>query len=356
MKKWMFVACILLAGCTSTKERPPQEEAVSTDTEPVQSEEVIATQMQIPWNITKASDRFIISQRGGSIVLIGPDDTKEETRLHLKQEIAHEGEGGLLGFVLDPDFSKNRLAYVYHTYNEESRIQNRIIQVRYEGDGWHEIKELLSGIPGGSIHNGGRLAIGPDNKLYATAGDAGEARTAQEPEVLSGKILRMNLDGSIPEDNPFSQSYVYTLGHRNPQGMAWDERGRMYAAEHGQRAHDEINLIEPGRNYGWPIIEGDEQQEGMEIPLFHSGEETWAPSGMDYQDGKLFVAALRGEKLLVFDLEHQTEEVFYSGAGRLRDVYIDDNSLYVITNNTDGRGNPSEEDDRLIRLPLSRSE
>ncbi|KAB7708930.1 quinoprotein glucose dehydrogenase [Bacillus aerolatus] len=355
MKKWMLAALVLLPGCTVNEERPAEEQAALTNdtVDTGQVAEVIATNLTIPWDITKPKDDFFISQRGGNIVHVHPDGKKEEMQLKLKKTVSHEGEGGLLGFELDTDFHENSLAYVYHTYRDGERLLNRIVQVQKVENGWEETKELLARIPGGSIHNGGRLAIGPDSKLYATAGDAGVKDSAQNKQALSGKILRLNLDGSIPEDNPFSDSYVYTLGHRNPQGMAWAEDGTMYAAEHGQSAHDEINTIKPGRNYGWPVIEGDEKQEGMETPLFHSGEETWAPSGMAFKGGKLFVAALRGEKVLSFDLKNHEITVFYSGAGRLRDVYVSNNYLFIVTNNTDGRGTPAENDDRLLRLPLS---
>lgn len=353
MNKWVLAAFLLLSGCASSKQSPDKEDSLQhIPTGTSSTIDVIAENLEIPWDITNSSDSFFISQRKGTIIQVDFTGKKEEMELRMNQPVLHKGEGGLLGFELDPDFPKNGLAYVYHTYLKEEKIANRIIQIQKKNGNWQEIKELLVDIPGGPIHNGGRLAIGPDNKLYATVGDAGIKSSAQNKQALSGKILRLNLDGSIPADNPFKNSYVFSYGHRNPQGMAWSESGMMYATEHGQSAYDEVNKLEPGKNYGWPVIEGDEEKEGMEKPLIHSGEETWAPSGLAYADGKLFIAALRGEKLLAFDLKSEKMTVTFKGEGRLRDIYASNRYLYVVTNNTDGRGTPAENDDRLLRLSL----
>ena len=203
-----------------------------------------------------------------------------------------------------------------------------------------------------SFHNGGRVKIGPDHKLYVTTGDAGDKANAQERQSLAGKILRLALDGKVPADNPFPHSYVFSYGHRNPQGLAWNEDGHLYSAEHGPTAHDEINRIVPGHNYGWPVITGGETKKGLETPLFHSGDETWAPSGLSFADGKLYIAGLRGVQIRRFDLTHERSERIFQGVGRLRDVWVDDRAIYVITNNRDGRGDPEQEDDRLLKLNL----
>ncbi|WP_432806587.1 PQQ-dependent sugar dehydrogenase [Mesobacillus maritimus] len=212
---------------------------------------------------------------------------------------------------------------------------------------------LLDQIPSDRVHHGGRLALGPDGKLYATAGDASQPDLAQDLKSLAGKILRMNVDGSVPEDNPFPDSYVYSYGHRNPQGIGWAEDGTMYASEHGPNAHDEINVIEAGKNYGWPKIVGDQSLEGLEQPLFHSGSDTWAPSGLVVSEGKLYVATLRGNSVSEFDLETKTTNELVTGLGRIRDVWLEGSELYFVSNNTDGRGTPLEEDDKLYRVNLS---
>ncbi|WJH37286.1 PQQ-dependent sugar dehydrogenase [Paenibacillus sp. CC-CFT747] len=198
------------------------------------------------------------------------------------------------------------MAYAYHTYQEGNRTLNRVVLLQEKNGSWEEQKALLEGIPGGINHNGGRLAIGPDRLLYITTGDSGEEKLAQDPKSLGGKILRMTLDGRVPEDNPFIGSYVYSYGHRNPQGLAWDKQGTMYSSEHGPSGspggHDEINVIEKGRNYGWPVIIGDSKKDGMVSPVYQTGDTAIAPSGIAVDtEGKLLVTTLRGEKLFRFD-------------------------------------------------------
>jgi glucose/arabinose dehydrogenase len=196
------------------------------------------------------------------------------------------------------------------------------------------------------------MKVGPDQKLYITTGDATIPESAQDLKSLNGKILRMDLDGAIPDDNPFPNSYVYSYGHRNPQGLVWIGK-TLYASEHGQSAHDEVNQIKPGANYGWPVIEGLEEKAGMETPLFQSGEDTWAPSGMAVSNGKLYAATLRGNAVREFDLGQKTTSTVIDGLGRIRDLFIDGDYLYFISNNTDGRGTPDEKDDKLYRVLLS---
>jgi glucose/arabinose dehydrogenase len=165
--------------------------------------------------------------------------------------------------------------------------------------------------------------------------------------------LRLNFDGSIPDNNPIPGSYTYSYGHRNPQGLAWSPDGTLYETEHGPSGHDEINLIKAGENYGWPVIMGEEKQKGMTPPLFQSGEDTWAPSGMAFYNGKLYVATLRGDAVREFDLEKGTTREVVNGLGRIRDVFIEGSELYFVSNNTDGRGTPDENDDKLYKISLS---
>ncbi|GAA0371328.1 PQQ-dependent sugar dehydrogenase [Bacillus horti] len=309
----------------------------------------VAGGLNIPWSIVHHEDIFYLTEREGVIAKVENGEvTREE--LDVTEEVLHYGEGGLLGFVLDPNFADNAKAYLYYTYGTEAEALNRVIEVEHREGTWVETAILIDEIKGAQFHHGGRLAIGPDDKLYITTGDALEESLSQDLNDVAGKILRLEFDGSIPEDNPDPSSPIYSYGHRNPQGLAWDEEGQLFSSEHGPSAHDEINRIEPGLNYGWPEIMGDETADGMEVALYHSGNDTWAPSGMVYLDGHLYVAALRGSMVIGFDTNGGQSEVIWEGEGRIRDIFVEGNSLYIITNNTDGRGMPGPEDDRLIEL------
>lgn len=357
----MVLASMLLFGCSNSgpegmKEGQPEQvqnneessgEEQETAAQPVEAES-LAENLKIPWSINKVNDLFYISERPGSITKV-ENGQQTRQRVALEKRLSDAAEAGLLGFVLAPDSTER--AYAYYTYQDNGQF-NRIVELQLDGNEWRETKLLLDKIPSGNIHHGGRLKIGPDGKLYATAGDAAVPENAQDLNSLGGKILRLNLDGSVPADNPFKGSYVYSYGHRNSQGLAWDEDGTMYASEHGPSAHDEINLIEPGKNYGWPEITGDAKKSGMVSPLFQSGEDTWAPSGMAVHDGKLYVAELRGTAVREFNPRTKETREIVKGFGRIRDVWIEGNDLYFVSNNTDGRGTPAENDDKLYRITL----
>ncbi|TFB14607.1 PQQ-dependent sugar dehydrogenase [Filobacillus milosensis] len=312
----------------------------------------LVEKLAIPWSIDKHEETFYVTERTGRLLEINERGEINEQELILSHEVLPYGEGGLLGFVLAPDFEESKQAYVYHTYQHDNQILNRVVLLEKNYNQWEEVNVIIEGIPGAQYHNGGRLEIGSDNKLYVTTGDAINRMQAQNLDSLAGKILRVNLDGSIPEDNPFRGSFIYSYGHRNPQGMTWDENGTMYSSEHGNSAHDEINIIKSGGNYGWPLIEGDQERQGMISPIYHTGNNTWAPSGMDYYNGKLYIAGLRGSKIISYDIETGKAVTSYEDSGRMRDIYIKNGYLYTITSNRDGRGNPDENDDQLLRLKL----
>lgn len=359
MKRFLYVLAamlMILAGCSGgedsskqveeKKEKPQDQQAIV----PVAHLEAVAEKLQVPWSINKLGESFYLSERPGTIVKV-EEGRMVRQKVSLKKELSQAAEAGLLGFVLAPDFEQSNKAFAYYTYENGTGQFNRIVELNLKNDEWIEGRLLLDKIPSGRVHHGGRLKIGPEGKLYATAGDAAATpEIAQDLNSLGGKILRMNLDGSVPEDNPFTGSYVYSYGHRNPQGMAWAKDGTMYASEHGPSAHDEINVIERGKNYGWPEISGDETKQGMVTPLFQSGDNTWAPSGMAVHDGKLYVATLRGNALREFDPAAKTTREVVTGVGRIRDVLIDGGYVYFISNNTDGRGTPAAGDDKLYRV------
>lgn len=329
--------------------------------------EVIAEKLSVPWAIDISKEgKIYFTERPGRVRVIENGKLNPEPLITLGSPFISEGEGGLMGIALDQNFSQNHYIYVMHTYMESNQIYNRVIRLVENNNKASIDKIILDKIPGGRIHNGGRIKIGPDKKLYITTGDAGNSNLAQDPKSTAGKILRINLDGSIPSDNPISGSSVYSLGHRNPQGLAWNSKNILFESEHGQSAHDEINIIEPGANYGWPLVQGDEDLTNIKLkkPLIHSGEETWAPSGIVFinqgaRKDNLLVATLRGQKLLVMSLNESgtkvtnVEALFENKYGRLREVIVgQDGAIYISTSNRDGRGNPAINDDRIIRIVL----
>ncbi len=313
--------------------------------------EIVADGLDYPWDIERAGDRFLITEAAGNVVVL-ENGAPRRYQLQTSVPIARVGGGGLLGMTVSPDFENSGLAYFYHTYEDGSALANKVIQARFDGNTWRETATLISGIPGHRLYNGGRVAIGPDNYLYVTTGWTENRALPQDRSSLAGKVLRLATDGQVPEDNPFPGSPVYSLGHRNPQGIAWNQAGEMFVAEHGQSAHDEINRVTAGGNYGWPSITGDERREGMEPPWIHSGSETWAPSGIAFRGSELLVAALVGRGLYMHDETRRELVPVFQSQNRLRDVLPVGQDIYVLTTNRSPRGEgPSP--DNLLRLSPS---
>lgn len=315
----------------------------------------LAQNLEVPWALDFLPDgSFILTERSGKIRLVDLGDGLLSEPLLVIAEVTQRGEGGLLGIAVHPDFSQNSFIYVYYTYQQGNDLSNRVERFYIPDRTLVERKVIIQGIPGASIHNGGRLKFGPDGMLYVTTGDAAMPNLAQDRDSLTGKILRLRDDGSIPVDNPFPGSPVYSLGHRNPQGLAWDSQERLWATEHSSSASDELNLIQPGQNYGWPVVRGDEVANGMISPVIHSGSDTWAPSGLAFLDGSLYFAGLRGQSLYQVTLPNQPgipKRHLRQSFGRLREVAVGpDDFLYILTSNRDGRGVPASGDDQLIRI------
>ena len=343
--------------------------ATDDDRHPGVGAETVVGNLRIPWSIDWTPDgTALFTERDGNLRVIYDGVLESEPLLSID---VGDVEGGLLGLAVDPDFEENQYIYLYYTYTENSVPINKVVRYQFSNGTVTEDMVLLDGIPGAQYHDGGRIQFGPDEKLYITTGDAGNPSLAQDSDSLAGKILRINRDGTVPAGNPFANSTVWSIGHRNPQGIDWDEYGNLVASEHGPSggirgsAHDEINLIVPGANYGWPDIIGGDSAEGLQTPILHSGRETWAPSGAEFYDGdkiagwtgKYFVAALRGAHLHMIDIDPQThtvlshEKLFQDEFGRLRDVQTGpDGFLYVLTSNRDGRGTPESIDDRILRI------
>ncbi len=262
--------------------------------------------------------------------------------------VFHENEGGLLGIAVSDD----QHVYLYYT----TRVDNRVVRMTLEGATLVDPEVILDGIPSGTNHNGGRVAFGPDGYLYVTTGDVRETHLAQEIDSLAGKILRVTPQGEPAPGNPFGNE-VWSYGHRNVQGIGWTRDGRMYASEFGSGNFDEINLIEPGNNYGWPYIEGWAGDSEYVDPLVTWSTDEASPSGIAVTDDGIWVAALRGERLWYVPMTEDGdlgEPRDYLDLGRLRAVTVTpEDELWVVTSNTDGRGEPDEQDDRIVQLDVS---
>ena len=335
------------AGATTGQERPSSTRVeVST----------LAADLSVPWSFAflPDGDALVTERDSGRLLRVNPSGEVREIQTLPEQG---SGEGGLLGVAVSPEYERDRYVYAYTT----TETDNRIIRFRLG----EEPEPVLTGIPVNSYHNGGRIRFGPDGLLYVTTGDAGDTANSQDRDSLGGKILRIAPDGSVPEDNPFANSPVYSYGHRNVQGLAWDAEGRLFASEFGQNTWDEVNRIEAGENYGWPEVEGEGgEEQGFVDPITVWPTSEASPSGAEILvdgaipgwEGDLFVTALRGESLWRLELDGRgnvadRERLLEGEVGRVRDVaQAPEGSLWVSTSNRDGRGTPAENDDRIFRL------
>ena len=316
---------------------------------------IAAQNLQTPWEIAFLPDgRMLVTERPGTLTLIEAEGVQIPIA-----DVFERSESGLLGLALHPDFSENHWLYLYLTYEANGGMFNRVERYQFSGTTLGDRTVIIDNIPGAPNHDGGRIEFGPDGLLYITTGDAGSGSSAQDINSLAGKILRLHDDGSIPQDNPFGNA-VYSYGHRNPQGLAWDEQGRLWSTEHGPSGlgsgYDELNLVEIGGNYGWPEIQGDQIQEGMISPRLQSGgSETWAPGDLEIVDGVVYFVGLRGSTLYSVPLDDIRPETlqrhFANEFGRLRTLRLGpDGLLYMGTSNTDGRGSIREGDDKIFRI------
>jgi len=365
-RRWTVLVAALglaaaAAGCDSAPsgEAPGPAPAAATSpatsvpagTPDLERAEVMAQGIDVPWGLgfLPNGDALIAERDTGRVLRLTPGagDAREVFEV---PGVAARGEGGLLGLAVSPDFARDNLVYVYFT----SAQDNRIGRFRLDGG---SLEVIFDGIASAGFHNGGRIAFGPDGFLYAGTGDAGDTSSSQDAASPNGKILRLTPDGQPAPGNPTPGSPVYSLGHRNVQGLAWDEAGRLFATEFGQNELDEVNLIEAGNNYGWPEIEGEGDTAGGRYtnPLITWPTSDASPSGIAITGGMAYVAALRGERLWTLRLEGATvaDPVarFQGEYGRLRTVQVaPDGALWVTTSNTDGRGDVRDGDDRILRF------
>ena len=358
MGRRLFSAAALLAvvTCAAACQSEGSSAQPSTTTAvaaPAEAEPtVIAADLDVPWGIALLPDgTALIAERDSGAIrhLQANGDT---TVIGEVPGVAARGESGLLGLAVSPAYATDQMIYAYLTTDDD----NRVVALRFDGRSLGEPAPILTGIPAGSIHDGGRIAFGPDGNLYVATGEAGDRPRAQDPSSLGGKILRINPDGSIPADNPTPGSPVWSLGHRNVQGLAWDDADRLWATEFGANTWDEVNLIEPGGNYGWPEVEGRSGEAGFVDPVVQWSTGEASPSGLAFQDGALWVAALRGERLWRIPVAGdgalgEPQSLFDGEYGRLRTVVATpDGAVWFSTSNRDGRGDPGDGDDRILVL------
>ena len=361
-------ATLLLSGCTPPEEpaaespspsasstpspAAPTPSPTPTSTPAPKTPRTVASGLDAPWSMAVVGDTVFVSERDTARILeVAADGT---TRVvDTIAGVAHSAEGGLLGLASD-----GASLFVYSTARSGNRVERYPLTGAPGSYGLGERAVVIDGMPAGTHHNGGRIAFGPDGMLYIANGDTSDEPASQNPRSLAGKILRIAPDGGIPSDNPDPTSAVYSLGHRNVQGFAWAEDGTMFASEFGRNYRDELNIIEPGGNYGWPSVEGT----GGEADGYIDPVQTWptdaaSPSGIAIVNDTILIANLRGRVLRAVPVADpsSSSELYAGEYGRLRDVTVGpDGTVFVLTNNTDGRGTPAEGDDRIVSLAVPR--
>jgi glucose/arabinose dehydrogenase len=334
---------------TTPDETTPDQPPGTRDPEAVGA---LAEGLEVPWGVDFLPDgAAVVTERiSGRVLRVTADGQVSD--LGAITAAVPQGEAGLLGTAVSPDFATDRTLFFYLT----TASDNRVVKARLEGSRLGETSVVLDGIPAGFIHDGGRIAFGPDGHLYVTTGETGDPELAQDPDSLAGKILRITADGEPAPGNPDPDSPVWSLGHRNVQGLAWDDEGRLWASEFGDSEWDELNLIEEGGNYGWPRVEGTGGGPDFVDPQLVWPVEQASPSGLAYAGGHLWMAGLRGQRLWRIRVSAngratRPQAYFTEEYGRLRTVAsAPDGLLWLTTSNRDGRGTPTPADDRIIRV------
>jgi aldose sugar dehydrogenase len=366
---FIIVLFVNLLGC-GEKNTPPKEQQISSKTANYKIEPFVEY-LEVPWSIVFTSPtRILVTERPGRLRIIENGKLADKP-LRDFPETSNNSEEGLMGLCLDPDYASNKYIYISYAYEKDGDLSVRIVRFKDNGDNLSDDKTIFDNIPAARFHAGCRIKFGPDKKLYITTGDAGDRQFAQDLNKLHGKILRINSDGTIPSDNPFTNSPVWSYGHRNPQGIDWfGETNIMWSTEHGPSGFDgpgggdEVNVIEKGKNYGWPVVSHTDSKEGMVSPLLVFTPAEAPASGMFYKSDKIqefknnfFFGCLRGNGIMrvVVDEKDPAKSVSFEKIattyGRIRDITEGpDGYIYFSSSNKDGRGSPKDGDDKIYRI------
>lgn len=356
---WKVLGVILLLvivavglDSNSTPPKSTTQSKISSSSIEIPKVEVIVKNLEVPWALAflptlpvgGPDGSILVTERAGRVRSIDSAGGLQEKPIATLPQVKQTGESGLHGIVAHPKYPQQPYVYLYYTYSADGdNSLNRVSRFVFDKTTLTDEKVIVDKIPGAVFHDGGRIKFGPDGALYITTGDALNPSLSQDKNSLAGKILRVRDEGNVE---------MYSYGHRNPQGITWDGQGRLWETEHGQSATDEVNLIEEGKNYGWPIIRGEQKQQVMQEPVLQSGSDTWAPAGVAFYKGSIYFGGLRGQALYQFNIDTlEFKEHLKKEFGRIRDVVLGpDNMLYITTSNRDGRGTPAPDDDKIIRI------